>query len=104
MRRSLAALCAVVLVGCGAANRLTGRSGAELSYGDVQSIHTGLLASQVIDSFGAPSRAQRGPDGRVQVLDYAVLDAKGGRARLVLEFDAREVLVRRTFTGEVKTP
>jgi outer membrane protein assembly factor BamE (lipoprotein component of BamABCDE complex) len=104
VRRPLAVLSAVALAACGAANRLTGRSGAELSYGDVQSIHAGLSAAQVIDAFGRPSRSRHGPDGRVQVLDYAVLDAKGGRARLVLEFDEREVLVRRTFTGEVKAP
>jgi hypothetical protein len=104
VRRASVVFWAVVLAGCGAANRLAGRSGAELSYGDVQAIHTGLLAAQVIDAFGPPSRSQRGPDGRVQILDYAALDAKGGRARLVLEFDAREVLVRRTFTGEVQKP
>ena len=103
MRRALAVL-ALVLAGCGAANKIAGRSGAELSYGDVQAIHTGLFAAQVIDAFGAPAHAQRGPDGRVQILDYIALDAKGGRAHLVLEFDPREVLVRRTFTGEVQKP
>ena len=99
--RIAAALAAAVLAACGS---LKGRSGAELSYADVQSIHAGLSASQVVDAFGKPSRSQRAPDGRVQVLDYVALDAKGGKARLFLGFDDREVLVRRTFTGEVQKP
>jgi hypothetical protein len=99
-----AVLLALGLLGCGVTNTLSGRSGAELSFGDVQSIHAGLSAAQVIDAFGPPGRAQRSPDGRVQVLDYAAMDAKGGAARLILEFDAREVLVKRTFTGAVTKP
>jgi hypothetical protein len=105
VRSRIAALVALFAVAALAAcGSISGRSGQELSYADVQSIHAGLSAAQVLDAFGQPSRSQRGPDGRIQVLDYAALDAKGGSARLILGFDDREVLVQRTFTGQVQKP
>src|SRR5262245_30187887 len=76
----------------------------ELSYGQVQSIHAGLTADQVLDAFGPPSRMERGPDGHVRVMDYAALDGRQERARLVLGFDERGVLVDKRFTGVVAKP
>ena len=84
--------------------KLGGRSGAELSYAQVQTIQTGLTATQVIEAFGSPGRERRGAGGKIEVLDYAALDAKNGHQRLVLGFDAREVLVEKQFTGGLLKP
>jgi hypothetical protein len=78
--------------------------GPELTYGQVQAIQPGLTAAQVVDAFGEPGRMQRGPDGKVVLMDYAALDAKQGRARLILGFDDREVLREKRFTGEILKP
>ena len=104
MSRALVVLALLAASGCGGLRRLGGRSGAELSYAQVQAIQPGLTATQVIEAFGSPGRERRGADGRIQVLDYAALDAKNGHARLVLAFDGREVLTGKTFTGGVLTP
>jgi hypothetical protein len=92
----------LVAILCLAACR-SGR-GAELTYGQVQSIHPGLTADQVIDAFGPASRMDRGPDGRVRTMDYAAQDGRGNGARLMLEFDERQVLVSKRFTGAVTKP
>jgi hypothetical protein len=103
--RSLVVACAlVVAVGCQGMKQLGGRSGDELSYAQVQSIQPGLTATQVLDSFPSPGRMSRGPNGKVTELDYAAMDAKQGKARLVLGFDANEVLVSRRFTGAPLKP
>ena len=104
MVRALVLSMLLVLAGCGGFRKLGGRSGAELSYAQVQAIQPGLSATQVIEAFGSPGRERRGPDGKIQVLDYAALDAQNGHARLVLGFDAREVLVEKGFTGGVLKP
>ena len=104
MRRVLVVVALLTVSACGGLRKLGGRSGAELSYAQVQAIQPGLTATQVLDAFGPAGRERRGADGRVQVLDYAALDAKNGHARLVLAFDGREVLTEKTFTGGVLTP
>lgn len=81
-----------------------GSKANELSYAQVQAIQTGLTASQVRDAFGEPLGVARRPDGTVSRMEYAALDAKQGRARLILDFDARGVLVQRTYTGQVVRP
>jgi hypothetical protein len=97
----LASLLLLALGGC----RSLGRGGGnELSYAQVQSIHVGLSAAQVTDAFGPPARADRDAEGRVRSMDYAALDGRGGGARLLLEFDEREVLVGKRFTGAVTKP
>ena len=79
-------------------------SATQLSYAQVQSIQPGLSAPQIRDAFGPPMSAARGPEGRVSRMEYVALDAKQGRARLILEFDARETLVTKTYTGEISRP
>ena len=76
----------------------------DLSFGQVQAIQTGITAAQVLDAFGAPMRTDRGPDGKVTRMLYPALDAKQSREHLDLEFDANEVLVRKTFSGKVVKP
>ena len=80
------------------------KKGDGLSYAQVQTIQPGLSAAQIRDSFGPPMSAARGPEGRVTRMEYAAMDAKQSRARLILEFDARETLVTKTYTGEVVRP
>ena len=49
-------------------------------------------------------RANRRADGTYERMEYPALDAKGGKNRLVLDFDARDRLVQKTFTGQVLRP
>jgi hypothetical protein len=98
MRALVLAAAILAFAGC------RGGKGAELSYGQVQSIHSGLTAEQVIDAFGPAGRVDRGPDGKVRAMDYAAQDGRGNNARLFLEFDEREVLVTKRFTGAVTKP
>jgi hypothetical protein len=85
--------------------RVVGISGAnELSFGQVQTIQPGLSAAAIRDSFGPPVNTSRSPEGRVVRMEYAALDAKKSRARLILDFDASERLVTKTYTGEILRP
>lgn len=95
---------ALAAAGCGGMKTIGGRSGNELTFAQVQAIHPGQTAAQILDAFPEPGRSRRGPSGKVEALDYAAFDAKQGKARLVLEFDEREVLVRREFTGAILKP
>jgi len=88
---------ALLLPGC---RSVVGRKGAELSYAQVQTIQQGLSAGQIRDAFGDPGGLERGPDGKVRRMSYPALDAQSNSARLNLEFDAREQLVRKSFTGQ----
>jgi hypothetical protein len=81
-----------------------GGGGSELSYGQVQSVHPGLTADQVVDAFGPPFRADRGPDGRVRTMEYAATDGRGSRARLYVDFDGAERVSGKRFTGAVTKP
>lgn len=76
----------------------------ELSYGQVQAVTTGLTVAQILDAFGDPIGTQRRPNGTVQRMEYAALDAKQGRARLILTFDERGILTSKEFTGQVIRP
>lgn len=88
------------LAGCGSVSRGLGlEKGTELSYAQVQTIQNGLTAGQIRDAFGEPGGLERGPDGKVRRMSYPALDAQSNRARLTLEFDAREMLVRKDFSG-----
>jgi outer membrane protein assembly factor BamE (lipoprotein component of BamABCDE complex) len=100
MRALAFAAAVLVLTGC----RGLGAKGTELSYGQVQAIQPGLTADQVTDAFGPPARVDRGADGKVRTMDYAAQDGRGERARLLLEFDGREVIVAKRFTGTVTKP
>ena len=115
MRRLLPALAfplAVVLVpfvgGCSAVSGVGRGLGLSkdtgLSFAQVQSIQPGLSAAQVRDAFGAPLNMARGSDGRVTRMEYVALDAKKSRERLVLGFDEREILVTKTYSGEILRP
>jgi len=77
---------------------------SDLSYAQVQTIQPGLSALQIKDAFGAPLNLSRGDGGRVTRMEYAALDAKQSRSRLILDFDAREILVTKTYTGEIVRP
>ncbi len=110
---AVAALLAVAAVGAlggcqGGAPSLPGLSALktdkELTFAQVQSVGVGLTAAQVRDGFGEPQRANRRPDGTYERMEYPALDAKGGKNRLVLDFDARERVVSKTFTGQVLRP
>ena len=93
--------CAVALLGaCSSASKHAG----QLSFAQVQSIQTGLTSAQIRDSFGEPSTVQRGADGRVERMEYVALDAKQSHSKLFLDFDARDVLVTKTYTGQVVRP
>jgi hypothetical protein len=46
----------------------------------------------------------RRPDGTIERMDYPALDAKGGSNHLLLEYDAHERLIIKTFTGPVRAP
>lgn len=81
-----------------------GSPGRELAFADVQAVQTGLTASQVLDAYGQPASVARAPDGRVRTMEYAAQDARGSGGRLVLEFDEREVLVRKRYSGAVLRP
>ena len=70
----------------------------------MQSIHPGLTVDQLTDAFGSPARVDRGADGKVRTMDYAAKDGRGNDARLFLEFDEREVIVSKRFTGAVNKP
>jgi hypothetical protein len=99
-RAAVVLVLALAAAGCSA----VGSPGKELAYADVQAVQPGLTASQVLDAYGRPARVDRGPDGRVRAIEYAATDARGAGARLLLEFDAREVLVRKRYTGAVTRP
>jgi hypothetical protein len=101
-RRALVALAALAVGGAGCS--AVGSPGRELAYADVQAVQPGLTAPQVLDAYGQPARVERGPDGRVRAIEYAASDARGSNARLYLDFDAREVLVRKRFTGAATRP
>ncbi len=101
----LVGLLALLLAGCGSTGKSFGLSkGPELSYGEVQAITVGLTANQVRDAFGKPVGASRTPDGRVTRMEYPALDGKGNKARLYLDFDGREVVTQKTFTGAIVRP
>lgn len=106
MRSALAVvLLACVLAGCGSTGKALGLSkGVELSYGEVQAITVGLSAAQVRDAFGEPVGASRSADGKLTRMEYPALDAKGNKARLYLDLDAREVVTQKTFTGAIVRP
>ena len=87
----------------GACSSLT-KSASDLSFAQVQTIQPGLSAAQIKDAFGAPLNLYRGEGGRVTRMEYAALDAKKSRSRLNLDFDAREILVTKTYTGEIVQP
>jgi len=76
------------------------KKGNELSYAQVQTIQNGLTAGQIRDAFGEPGGLERGADGKIRRMSYPALDAQSNSARLTLEFDARETLVRKTFSGK----
>jgi hypothetical protein len=98
------ALLSLALGACSAASAVVPTSGRQLSYGEVQAAQPGLTAAQVLDAFGEPARVTRSQGGRVRAAEYAVRDAQGTSARLFLEFDDREVLVGRRYTGAVTRP
>lgn len=98
------ALVALALAFGGAGCSAVGSPGHGLAYADVQAVQPGLTAPQVLDAYGQPARIDRGPDGRVRAIEYAASDARGSNARLYLDFDAREVLVRKRFTGAATRP
>ena len=105
----LAAVAVGALGGCkGGAPSLPGLSALktdkDLTFAQVQSVSVGLSAAQVRDGFGEPQRANRREDGTYERMEYPALDAKGGKNRLVLDFDARDRLVQKTFTGQVLRP
>jgi hypothetical protein len=105
----LAAVAVGTLGGCkGGAPSLPGLSALktdkDLTFAQVQSVSVGLSAAQVRDGFGEPQRANRRADGTYERMEYPALDAKGGKNRLVLDFDARDRLVQKTFTGQVLRP
>ncbi len=97
----LVAPLALVLVGC---SSLGLKKKTELSYGEVQAITVGLSADQVRDAFGLPVNAARSPDGKVTRMEYPALDARGNGARLYLDFDARQNVTQKTFTGAIVRP
>lgn len=98
---NLLLVAALLLAGCRTVGRGLGiEKGTELSYGQVQTIHPGLTAGQIRDAFGDPATLERGPDGKIRRMSYPTLDAQSNRARLNLEFDAREQLLHKTFTGQ----
>jgi hypothetical protein len=37
-------------------------------------------------------------------MEYPALDGKGNKARLYLDFDGREVVTQKTFTGAIVRP
>jgi hypothetical protein len=76
----------------------------EMSYAQVQSVQRGLTAAQVRDAFGEPKRISRRADGTVERMEYPARDAAGSSEQLLLDFDARERLVTKTFTGKVLRP
>lgn len=115
--RSVAALAALLVAvpfgvaplgGCQGGPSLPGLSALktdkELTFAQVQSVGVGLTAAQVRDGFGEPQRANRRPDGTYERMEYPALDAKGGKNRLVLDFDTRDRVVQKTFTGQVLRP
>ncbi len=100
MRTPAAVLAAVLAVaGCKALE-----PAKDLSYGQVQAIQPGITASQVLDAYGSPGRMDRGPDGKVRAMEYPTVDPKGSRARLILDFDPNEVLLRKSYTGDIARP
>jgi hypothetical protein len=102
---TLLPLAALLLSACSTVGRGLGiEKGTELSYAQVQTIQQGLSAGQIRDAFGEPATLERAPDGKVRRMSYPTLDAQSNRARLNLEFDAREQLVRKTFTGQPPRP
>ncbi len=102
VRLALAALLVVAAVAPGCTSGL--KTAEDLTYAQVQAVSVGLSAAQVRDGFGEPQRANRRADGTFERMEYPALDAKGGKYRLVLEFDGRERLVSKTFTGQVTRP
>ncbi len=100
MRTQAAALAVLLLLaGCQSL-----KPAKDLSYGDVQAIQPGITASQVLDAYGPPGRMDRGQGGRVRAMEYPTIDPRGSHARLILDFDANEVLARKTYTGEITRP
>lgn len=97
----LAVLLASFLAGCGS---LGLKKKNALSYGEVQAITVGLSADQVRDAFGLPVGATRCAAGTVTRMEYPALDARGNAARLYLDFDAREIVTQKTFTGAIVRP
>jgi hypothetical protein len=95
------AAAAVLLAALSACGGLVPAKGTELTYSQVQVAQKGLTAAQVRDAFGEPLSAERAPDGKIRSMEYAVIDPKGERARLRLEFDARETVVQKSYTGAV---
>ena len=100
---ALSALCA-----CSSVSKVGSSLGisksSDLSFAQVQTIQPGLSAAQIKDAFGTPLNVSRGDGGRVTRMEYAALDAKQSRSRLILDFDAREILVTKTYTGEIVRP
>jgi outer membrane protein assembly factor BamE (lipoprotein component of BamABCDE complex) len=97
---ALALLASTLLGACSSLKK----SSSDLSFAQVQTIQPGLSAAQIKDAFGTPLNLTRGDGGRVTRMEYAALDAKQSRSRLILDFDAREILVTKTYTGEIVRP
>ena len=97
-------LAAFGLSACASGGPKFATSGSELSFAQVQAIQPGLTVAQVRDAYGEPKRVSVRPSGRTERLEYAALDAKGGRNTLFLDFDEREVLRQKTFSGAILRP
>ena len=86
------------LVGCGA-----GPSSNRLTYAQVQALNPGVTADWVLAEYPGGS-VQRDQAGRVRMTEHGVTDPYGKGQSLFLEYDARGVCVKKTYTGAVLRP
>lgn len=95
--RSLVSACVVSLAlsACSSVGPLGPR---RMSFATVQTFNAGVDGRWILEEF-PDATVERGSDGRLRRLAYAVEDPQGKGQRVTLFLDEREVLVRKEYSG-----
>ena len=93
----LAVLTAALLATC------SSPFGNKLSFAQMQSINRGVPAGWVLEEYPF-GKVARTADGKVQSISYTVQDPRASSQSLRLEFDQRELLCRKVYSGPVVRP
>lgn len=92
-----ACVLSLALSACGSVGPLGPR---RMSFATVQTLNAGVDGRWILEEF-PDATVERGPDGRLRRLAYAVEDPQGKGQRVTLTLDEREVLVRKEYSGNL---
>ncbi len=85
---------------CGSVGPLGPR---RMTFATVQTLNPGVDGRWILDEF-PEATVERGPDGRLRRLSYAVEDPQAKSQRVTLHLDANEVLARKEYSGGLVRP